>query len=235
VADANRVRGLQLRLLRDDGAAVYLNGTEILRDALAPGAAFDAFAPSTADGLDEYAFRLFSVDPSLLVSGDNVLAVEVHQASGGSSDLGFDLELLAIAIANAQEVAVTVIETDTDDDGMSDDYERAFSLMVGVDDAGEDLDGDGQSNLAESASGTDPFAAGSVLASTAIETPEGGFRVVFTTVPGKRYFLETSTDEFATWSTDPVPLVATGDEGFFDIPVPAAPDTYWRVLTLAEE
>ncbi len=231
IADASRVDGLQLRLLRDDGAAVYLNGTELVRDGLAPGATFNQFASATASDLDEYAFRLFSVDPAALVDGENVLAVEVHQATAGSSDLGFDLELLAAASANVREATLTVVETDTDRDGMDDDYERAFGLVVGVDDSGDDLDGDGQTNLAESASGTDPFSADSVFRATSIEMP-GGFRVEFSAVPGKRYFLQTTTN-FGTWMTNPIPFVATGTSGFFDIPAPAEP-TYWRVRTSAD-
>jgi hypothetical protein len=35
-----------------------------------------------------------ALDPVLLVAGPNVVAVEVHQASGDSSDLSFDLELV---------------------------------------------------------------------------------------------------------------------------------------------
>src|SRR5439155_23126463 len=39
-------------------------------------------------------FYVSSVDPARLVTGTNVLAVEVHQSSGGSSDISFALELI---------------------------------------------------------------------------------------------------------------------------------------------
>lgn len=35
------------------------------------------------------------MSPALLVAGSNVMAVEIHQANSTSSDIGFDLELLA--------------------------------------------------------------------------------------------------------------------------------------------
>lgn len=44
-------------------------------------------------GSDESAYLEYSIDPGTLVEGRNLLAVEVHQASSNSSDLGFDLEL----------------------------------------------------------------------------------------------------------------------------------------------
>lgn len=93
VESASAVSNLTLKLLRDDGAAVYLNGTEIVRDNLAPDAKYDDFASSTASNADESTLQEFVVDPDLLVNGENVLAVEVHQASDTSSDVSFDLSL----------------------------------------------------------------------------------------------------------------------------------------------
>ncbi len=95
VANPASIQGLTLRLQRDDGAAVYLNGTEIRRDNLAAGAAYDAIATATVSGTDESTFFSSTVDPALLVAGDNVLAVEVHQVGATSSDVSFDLELTA--------------------------------------------------------------------------------------------------------------------------------------------
>ncbi len=98
VEAANAVTDLSLRLLRDDGAAVYLNGTEILRSNLPSGELGDSTkAPLTIAGSDERAFTqqgLTASVKSLLVEGRNVLAVSLHQASTLSSDLSFDLELV---------------------------------------------------------------------------------------------------------------------------------------------
>lgn len=103
IDDLTSIDGLQLGFLRDDGGAVYLNGVEIVRtDNLAPDAGFDTpanfnNAPSTA-GSAEDTFFPFTIDASALVPGINVLAVEVHQRAGNSSDMSFDLRLLASLI-----------------------------------------------------------------------------------------------------------------------------------------
>lgn len=99
VADPARVGQLVLDILRDDGAIVYLNGTEIGRSGMTAGVnyLFNTLAPAATEGADERTFfpLPFSVDPApLLVRGANVLAVEVHQQAIANSDLSFDLELL---------------------------------------------------------------------------------------------------------------------------------------------
>lgn len=100
VADARDVRGLTLRVLRDDGAIAYLNGVEVFRSNLPPGPV-NASTPAllAVAGADENTFHVATVDPALLTTGTNVLAVEVHQSSGNSSDLSFDAELTAVVSA----------------------------------------------------------------------------------------------------------------------------------------
>jgi len=106
VKDASAVSELTMQLLRDDGAAVYLNGAEVVRDNLAPDAAFDDFANSATN--NESQLRDFSIDASLLVDGDNVLAVEVHQASDTSSDVSFDLSLAGTVDGTPDEAIVAL-------------------------------------------------------------------------------------------------------------------------------
>ena len=48
MTDPAAISQLALELNRDDGAAVYLNGVEIVRDNLAPSASFNQFALTTA-------------------------------------------------------------------------------------------------------------------------------------------------------------------------------------------
>lgn len=87
---------LSLSLRRDDGAVVYLNGQEILRSNM-PAGALDSstLADTTVSGADETTLFKSSVPLSALISGANLLAVELHQADPTSSDLAFDLELKA--------------------------------------------------------------------------------------------------------------------------------------------
>ncbi len=94
VANAAQVATLRLRLLRDDGAAVYINGVEVARDNLPTNATFDTFAPSTIGGGGESTFFEFDLNSASLVSGTNTIAVEIHQQSATSSDVSFDLELV---------------------------------------------------------------------------------------------------------------------------------------------
>ncbi|MBL9126096.1 MAG: hypothetical protein JNL97_00545, partial [Verrucomicrobiales bacterium] len=104
------VARLRIRLLRDDGAVVYLNGKELVRDNMPRGdVAYATLASDSTD--DENAFRTFVVEGGALVAGDNLLAVEVHQASLTSSDLGFDLELTAIPGASRDLPTVGVVAT----------------------------------------------------------------------------------------------------------------------------
>ena len=88
------VQSLRLRLLVDDGAAVYLNGTELTRFNLPTGTLTATTRASRAlSGADESQWRVYSVPATALRTGENVLAAEVHQDTGSSSDLSFDLEL----------------------------------------------------------------------------------------------------------------------------------------------
>jgi hypothetical protein len=87
---------LVLRLQRDDGAIVYLNGQEVARDAMPDGpVTFDTFASVTASDEAERRFVEFDVLTPQLNQGTNVIAAEVHQVTLNSSDLGFDLEVEA--------------------------------------------------------------------------------------------------------------------------------------------
>ena len=96
VSDPAAYKGLTLNLLRDDGAVVYLNGAEVFRSNMPAGAvSYTTLAVAAVGGADESTFYPASISPSLLVAGNNVLAVEVHQANGTSSDVSFDAELIA--------------------------------------------------------------------------------------------------------------------------------------------
>ncbi|MCA9214580.1 MAG: lamin tail domain-containing protein, partial [Planctomycetales bacterium] len=94
VADKSAFESLQVRLQRDDGAVVYLNGQEIARSSMPGGTIrFDTFAAQVAGGGDETTFFEFDVDLARLQNGTNTIAVEIHQANANSSDISFDLEL----------------------------------------------------------------------------------------------------------------------------------------------
>ena len=88
-----------LRVQRDDGLVVYLNGTEVYRNGMAAGTpGYRTYATNTVAGADELAWYGTNFDPALLVAGTNVVAVEVHQVVANSSDVFFDLELSGVAL-----------------------------------------------------------------------------------------------------------------------------------------
>ncbi len=93
--------GLLLRLVRDDGAVIYLNGTEVFRDNLQAGpVSFNSLATSTVGGAEETTPVEVVLPLDAMVPGMNVVAAEIHQASITSSDTGFDLELTGLARTN---------------------------------------------------------------------------------------------------------------------------------------
>ena len=103
VADPGAAGSVTLRMLVDDGAVVYLNGSEVFRTNLPSGTIGHTTLASTAVfGADELGYVSATLSSALLVAGVNVVAVEVHQAEPTSSDLSFDLEL-----ASGASVAVT--------------------------------------------------------------------------------------------------------------------------------
>jgi len=106
---AASVLSLQAQLLRDDGAIIYLNGNEAGRSNIADDLVLgfdDLTGGDSADNEKDY--LEVSLDPRFLVDGENVIAVEIHQQSNGSNDLGFDLELTGtIPPGDAPKIVLT--------------------------------------------------------------------------------------------------------------------------------
>lgn len=100
VTNPTQYQSMLLKLLRDDGAVVYLNGTEIWRDNMASGSvSYSTFSNSAVSGSEEDAWfdRLII---NTLVVGMNTVAVEVHQQTFSifNSDISFDFQFLADTI-----------------------------------------------------------------------------------------------------------------------------------------
>jgi len=113
VANPATVSNLTLRVLRDDGVAVYLNGVEVFRNNLPSGPlSYTTLATATVGGAEETTtFLTATLDANLLVAGENVIAAEVHQVSVTSSDLSFDLALLADTAPPPPELPVVAVQT----------------------------------------------------------------------------------------------------------------------------
>ncbi len=90
--DPTRIGGLRLEANYDDGFVAYLNGVEVARRGLPDGVVtFDMLAAEHEGG----AYETIDITDAIgvLLPGRNVLAVEVHQAWPGSSDLVMDVAL----------------------------------------------------------------------------------------------------------------------------------------------
>ncbi|MCF8371935.1 MAG: CotH kinase family protein [Bacteroidales bacterium] len=80
-----------VNIRRDDGAVIYLNGTEIARSNMPSGTidyqtgAIEAVAGNAEDNLVEFLIE------APLLNDTNVIAVEIHQYNGQSSDISFDM------------------------------------------------------------------------------------------------------------------------------------------------
>jgi hypothetical protein len=97
VVDPKVFSALTIRLLRDDGGVVYLNGMEVLRSNMGGGSPdWRTEAPTTALPADETTtYYSTNAPPILLRAGTNVVAAEIHQNGTNSSDLSFALEMRA--------------------------------------------------------------------------------------------------------------------------------------------
>ena len=91
-------------LVKADGAVIYINGVEALRDNMPQGTVTaSTLASAVLSGgsegfLNQYSSnpgsQIYSVSPGSLVNGTNVLAVEVHLGAANGVDMGFDLQLV---------------------------------------------------------------------------------------------------------------------------------------------
>jgi len=93
VADPSLFQSLTLSILRDDGAVVYLNGTEVFRTGMPTGTI--AFNTLASGQIEDTTYYTASISSALLQAGTNVLAVEIHQGGPTSSDISFDAQLVA--------------------------------------------------------------------------------------------------------------------------------------------
>jgi hypothetical protein len=79
----------QLRVLFDDGIAVWVNGTQVFGKNVDKGVAHEKYASAGT----ENELATGTIPASLFVQGENTIAVVVKQTGGTSPDLTFDLEL----------------------------------------------------------------------------------------------------------------------------------------------
>ena len=94
IPDPELIDQFIFRMHVDDGAIVYVNGQEVLRDGFANGLVVNYRSYASSNG-NEGTFDAFNVEPDSFIAGENIIAVELHNRSAGSSDLGFDMTIAA--------------------------------------------------------------------------------------------------------------------------------------------
>ncbi|GAA4460298.1 hypothetical protein GCM10023093_02690 [Nemorincola caseinilytica] len=105
MADVSMFDSVQFSIMRDDGFILYVNGVEVASDnmpahTLTPptsGISYQTKAPNAIGGADEYTPIIRNVPISAFQNGTNVIALELHQNDGSSSDLTFNMQAKAYA------------------------------------------------------------------------------------------------------------------------------------------
>jgi hypothetical protein len=102
-----------LSLRRDDGAIVYVNGTEVYRNNMPTGTvSYNTYA--SGDASDDGGTPVTgSVATSYFNAGVNTIAVEIHQATASNADLSFDLQLTGNQASSPQLVRGPYLMTAT--------------------------------------------------------------------------------------------------------------------------
>jgi hypothetical protein len=94
VADVTKIASLNLTLRYDDGGIVYINGTRVAATTGMPiDPAYNYYLGGTAP--PDNSTLTASFTPTALVNGPNTIAVEIHQQASDSSDISFNLRLIA--------------------------------------------------------------------------------------------------------------------------------------------
>lgn len=126
VVDPNAFDEIALTMKRDDGAVIYVNGQEWARSNMKDNGPIRYTNLAKSDSNE---IVVGVIDPSLLVVGQNNIAVEVHQVSLDSPDLSFWFELLG---------------TQPDEPGLQSDARPGTYVLTAGDMARCEHDGDEQ-------------------------------------------------------------------------------------------
>jgi hypothetical protein len=106
ISNRREIEALTLRLVADDGAVVYLNGTEVDRRNIPVGVVrFETGARSNLE-TNEGRYLELALLPAL-VGPTNTLAIELHQHPEGRHDARFDVQLVARSAAARPTLAIT--------------------------------------------------------------------------------------------------------------------------------
>lgn len=101
------IERISMRALIDDGMVIYLNGREICRLNM-PGGPITLYTRASTSARENEWQHLGVRSADHLIKGTNLLAVEVHQVDGSSSDVSFDMELTGILAVKPERNVLSV-------------------------------------------------------------------------------------------------------------------------------
>lgn len=92
ITDISLLENVFFNIVHDDGAVVYVNGTEVVRSALMPSGTINYNTGTTTyiPNDVENDFWTYQIDKSNFQNGENIIAIEIHNQRTGSSDISFD-------------------------------------------------------------------------------------------------------------------------------------------------
>ncbi|MHC4299628.1 MAG: InlB B-repeat-containing protein, partial [Planctomycetota bacterium] len=109
IADLSSIAGLELGLQYDDGFIAYINGQEIARSSNMTQSfyAHNDYIGSGHDELEPEA--VFAVDTSSLVSGENVIAIQIHNTRSTSSDACIVPRLVEVSATDTYTLDISAV------------------------------------------------------------------------------------------------------------------------------
>lgn len=85
---------VQISVMRDDGFVLYINGVEVWRDNMPTGTITSStLAPAAIGGSDENTPITRNFPISAFTDGNNIIALELHQNAGTSSDMTYNMQM----------------------------------------------------------------------------------------------------------------------------------------------
>ncbi len=95
IDDPNKFFVYVIKIRRDDGAVIYINGREVCRSNMPDlPITHETRALTTVSDEEETIFYEYILSPNYFTKGTNHISVSIHQSRPTTSDCGFDLELI---------------------------------------------------------------------------------------------------------------------------------------------
>lgn len=137
IADPSSVENLVLSINYDDGFVAYLNGSEVARSPNMPAGPI-AYNTQPNSGHEAGAFEAFDITAfkNLLVSGPNVLAVQVHNGTFTSSDLSFIPSLMSRVVHQPGDAASPIVVNEVSFNTSGTQYIELFNKSAAPIDVG---------------------------------------------------------------------------------------------------